>query len=96
MGQSPFAEGLVVDSPQDEGCPPTLLSSPQSASGGRLRRSGGQGVETGFGTHPPHQTPTGHQGRRRQAGCEVIKKMVNAGRGIEGFRDAEEVALKRQ
>ena len=31
-----------------------------------------------------------------QAGCEVIKKKVNAGQGIEGFRDAEDVGLKRQ
>jgi len=28
-GQSLFAEGLVVDSPQDEGCPPTVFSIPQ-------------------------------------------------------------------
>ena len=44
-----------------------------------------------------------HIGHRRgikaigsQPGCEVIKKKVNAGQGTEGFRDAEEVALKRQ
>ena len=45
---------MVVDSPQDEGCPPSPFYTPQDRrfalgeSKIRLRRSGGQGVESGF------------------------------------------------
>ena len=51
-GQSPFGEGLVVDSPQDEGCPliaqpfvisllPGIAASPPTPRKDRLGESGG-------------------------------------------------------
>jgi hypothetical protein len=57
---------------------------------------GVRGLKQSCETHPQQETSTGHQGGRSQAGCEVIKKKVNAGQEIEGLRDAEDVALKRQ
>ena len=83
--------------PRAWGCPPILFSispnPPQADASGGV---GARGLKQGCETHPQHQTPTGHQGNRSQAGREVVRQEVNAGQGIEGFRDAKEVALKRQ